>query len=125
MAQHVDDSHDAKRKVANRTELNILRAILDHIERGEQIINLNQLARYIDRTKAVVSPALDNLEEMGFITSVKTEGGKRRTRTIRVANAPRCGWFLSWEESRQVSRYWPTERMSRSSRRCHRSISGE
>jgi repressor LexA len=88
MAQRPDDSHDAKRKVANRTELSVLRAILDHTERGEQIINLNQLAKYVDRTKSVVSPALDSLEDMGFITSVKTDGGKRKTRTIRVANAP-------------------------------------
>lgn len=84
----MDDSHDAKRKVANRTELRVLRAIIDHFERGEQIINLNQLAKYVDRTKSVVSPALDNLEDMGFITSVKTGGGKRQTRTIRVAGAP-------------------------------------
>jgi repressor LexA len=88
MAQHMDDPHDAKRKVANRTELKVLRAILDHTERGEQITNLDQLARYVGRTKSVVSPALDNLEDMGFITSDKTHGGKRQTRTIRVANAP-------------------------------------
>lgn len=67
------------------TEIRALAFIIGYAERGEQILNLDQLARDLGiSAKSRVSAVLANLEREGFINSDKTVTGKIKTRTIRL-----------------------------------------
>lgn len=77
-------------EVRRSTELRLLDIIRDYAERGEQITNLDQLARDLGiSAKSRVSAVLANLERMQLIQSDKTTTGKIRPRTIRINKVER------------------------------------